>query len=97
MSELFLFLFSCFGLTQILCYSRVLKPIRPSYYFFHCPMCVGFWVGAILCLSNSYIDLFNFGTTVYEVFLHACASSGFCYFMSMIIDDNGIRISKTGE
>lgn len=88
------FLLASFGLTLILCYSRILKPIRPDYYFFHCPMCVGFWVGAFFCLTNGFTELFNFDISIYNAFICACASSGFCYFMGMLVNDGGLRISK---
>jgi len=47
----------CFGITFSITHSQVFEPVRRLAYkihehvafFFHCPMCMGFWVG--LCLG----------------------------------------------
>ena len=94
MSSILLFLISAYGLTTILCYSRLLAPFRPKHYFFHCPMCVGFWVGAFFCITNGSTELFNFDVNIYNTFVCATASSGFCYFVGMLVNDGGLRLSK---
>ena len=92
--DLFYFLLVGFGMTQILVYGFIFDNIRPKHHFFHCPMCVGFWVGAFFCLTNGFTELFNFDISIYNVFVCACSSSGFCYFMGMLVNDGGLRLSK---
>ena len=62
--DLIYFVLTAFGLTQILVYGKVFSSIRPSKKvwkgFFHCPMCVGFWVGSFLFGINGWTELFTF-------------------------------------
>ena len=41
-----------------------------------------------------YTELFNFNYDVLTIFLLGCLSSGTTYFISMILDDFGIKINK---
>lgn len=66
------FLLSSFGATFILTKSKLFSKIRPKHHFFHCPLCVGFWVG--------FLFSFWFGGLS---FFMACASSGTSYLLSM--------------
>lgn len=91
--NLLLFILICYGLTQILVYSKLFDCIRPKHYFFHCPMCLGFWIGVfvfvmfwisgIKLFSNIYIGFWLFG------FL----SSGTSYALCSLIKDDGLGIN----
>jgi hypothetical protein len=89
--DLIRFVLIAYGLTQILVYSRILGPIRPKYYFFHCPMCIGFWVGAILMALNPFTTLFTFEVSLVNGFLLGCLSSGTSYALCMLISDGGLQ------
>ena len=90
MSLLF-FILSAYGLTQILVFGKIFASIRPSNYFFNCPMCVGFWVGAFLCILNPFTELFTFDVSLMNAFLLGCVSSGTSYALCMFISDGGIQ------
>ncbi len=81
--NLILFILACYGMTMILIYGKVFDFIRPKYYLFHCTMCMGFWVG----IFNSFI--INIQTNIFSA---GCISAGTSYFLSKIIDDDGILI-----
>ena len=85
------FVLCAYGCTQILVYSKIFDRLRPSYYFFHCPMCVGFWVGAILVLLNPFTELFTFDVSIVNAFLLGCLSSGTSYALCMLISDGGFQ------
>ncbi len=100
--ELLLFILAAYGLTQILVYSDmpILKWLRPSKdslrgygKVFHCPMCMGFWVGMLLFFLNGFTELFTFELTIGNMFICGWLSSGTSYILSMLFDDNGLRIS----
>ena len=85
------FVLIAYGLTQILVYSRILEPVRPKSYFFHCPMCMGFWVGVILVALNPFTTLFTFEVSMINAFLLGCLSSGTSYALCMLISDGGFQ------
>jgi len=88
-----IFLLSCYGLTNILVFGHIFDKLRPKYKFFHCPMCIGFWVGVALSL------IVNIGLTqslIGNMFLSGLISSGWSYLVINIADDDGIRISLKG-
>ena len=85
------FVLCAYGCTQILVYSKIFDRLRPSSYFFHCPMCVGFWVGAILVLLNPFTELFTFDVSIVNAFLLGCLSSGTSYALCMLISDGGFQ------
>jgi hypothetical protein len=65
--ELLYFILCAYGLTQILVYGSIFNGIRPpkNKYgkigeLFHCPMCMGFWVGVFLWAISSWTSLFTF-------------------------------------
>jgi len=89
--DLLYFVLSAYGLTQILTYARIFDRVRPSYYFFHCPMCIGFYVGWFLWAINEYTELFTFDYSITTAFLLACVSSGTSYVLNMIFSDEGIN------
>ena len=92
------FILVAFGLTQILVYGSIFDDIRPaqhSYYgwgkLFHCPMCMGFWVGVFLFGINGYTELFSFEYNLINGVLLGCLSSGTSYVLSMLFGDNGVK------
>jgi len=85
------FLIAAYGLTSILVYGRVFDRVRPAHHFFHCPTCIGFWVGIILMLLNPYTELFTYRISVANALLLGSASSGISYILSVIFGDEGIK------
>ena len=89
--NLFLFVLSSYGLTQILVFGSVFDRWRPSHHFFHCPMCVGFWVGALLVILNPFTELFTFDVSLVNLLLLGWLSSGTSYALCMLISDGGFQ------
>jgi len=89
--ELLYFILCSFGLTQILVYGSVFDSIRPKHHFFHCTMCIGFWVGAFLWSINDLTELFNFDYKIINMLLLGCLSSGSSYVLNTIFGDGGIK------
>ena len=92
---------AAFGLTQILVYGTIFDNYRPHREdfkgwgeVFHCPMCMGFWVGCFLFLINAGTELFTFDYTIANFFICGWISSGTSYFLSMVVDDSGFKITK---
>ena len=85
------FILCSYGLTQILVFSTLVDKIRPKHHFFHCPMCVGFWVGVFLLLLNPFTELFTFDVTVVNALLLGWLSSGTSYALCMLISDGGFQ------
>ena len=92
--NLLLFVLAAYGLTQIIVYGRIFKKIRPAHYFFHCSMCMGWWVGLFLWAINQHTELFTFEYSITTAFALACVSSGTSYILGMVVNDFGIRIKK---
>lgn len=86
-----LFILICWGLTQILVYGRIFESIRPKHHFFHCPMCVGFWVGLIVFLLGSFSSLFSYEFNIIDAIFSGWLSSGTSYALCTIFGDEGIR------
>lgn len=95
--ELIYFILCAFGLTLILVYGSIFNKIRPKHKFFHCPMCIGFWVGVFLFGINGYTELFTFDYNIVNLFLLGCLSSGTSYVLNMLIGDNGFRHEKMDD
>ena len=85
------FILSAYGLTQILVYGSVFRKIRPKHHFFHCPMCIGFWVGVFLVGINRYTELFTYDNNIVNYLLLGCLSSGTTYLMSALVNDFGFK------
>ena len=98
--DLIYFILCSFGLTQILVYGKILNNLRPTEgklgELFHCPMCVGLWVGIFLFCINGLTELFTFEYCVANLFLLGWLSSGTSYALSMIFGDDGIKIEHKG-
>ena len=91
--DLIYFILVCYGLTQILCFSIIFDKFRPSHHFFHCPMCVGFWVGLIVWVLSGLTGLFIFDYSIITGFFLACLSSGTSYILNMMVCDNGLQLA----
>ena len=91
LEEMLYFILSSYGLTMMLAYGRIFNKIRPSSQFFHCPMCLGFWVGVLLWALSPFTSLFMFDGGFITALLLGSLSSGTSYFISQIVGDWGIR------
>ena len=92
------FILCAYGMTQILVYGSIFNNIRPSKQsykglgeLFHCPMCMGFSVGAFLWSINGFTELFNFEYKFINLLLLGSLSSGSSYVLNMIFGDNGVK------
>jgi len=88
------FILCSYGITQILAFAKIFEPIRPKHHFFHCPMCIGFWVGVLLVILNPYTELFTYNVSLVNAFLLGALSSATSYALCMIITDGGIRLEQ---
>ena len=89
--DLVYFILCAFGLNNILVYGSIFHKIRPKQQFFHCPMCIGFWIGVFLLVTNQFTELFMFEHTLYNAFVLGCLSSGTSYILAMLVGDKGVR------
>ena len=85
------FVLCCYGLTQVLVYSSLLDAFRPVHHFFHCPMCIGFWVGVLLLFLNPFTELFTFEVSLVNGLLLGWLSSRTSYALCMLISDGGFQ------
>ena len=89
------------GITQILVYGSIFDTIRPCGGWlgklFHCPMCMGFWVGLFLWTINGFTTLFNYDYNFVTGFLLGCLASGVSYILNVIFDDNGVQLHHSGN
>ena len=92
--DLIYFILCSYGLTLILVYGSIFNKIRPKHNFFHCPMCMGFWVGVFLFGINGFTELFSFNYNLINILLLGSLSSGTSYILNMLIGDKGIRYEK---
>jgi hypothetical protein len=65
--DLLFFVLVAYGMTQIIVYGSIFNKVRPAKErfwglaeLFHCPMCMGFWVGVFLWVISSWTSLFTF-------------------------------------
>ena len=99
--DLLHFILAAYGMTFILVYGSIFEDIRPEKDYskkwntlFHCPLCMGFWVGVFLFLINGYTELFTFEYKIANILIYGCISAGTSYFLSMILNDFGLKITK---
>jgi len=96
--DLLWFVLSCYGLTQILVYGSIFKKIRPTEGFFgelfHCPMCLGFWIGVFVYAISFNTELFTFELNWANPLLLGSLSSGTSYALSMLFGDEGINVKR---
>lgn len=81
--NLAIFILANYGMTMILVYGKIFDSIRPKHHFFHCCLCTGFWVGAF---NWFMLDL------QFNIFVGSCLSAGTSYFISRLVDDDGVLI-----
>ena len=94
--NIIIFILICFGLTNILVYSKILSSIRPNDGFWgdmlHCPMCTGFWVGLFIAIVSNISNILVFNLTLVDYVFLSCLSSGTSYILAMLVDDDGFKI-----
>lgn len=96
--NLLTFILIAYGLTQILCYGKILDNIRPKKgkwgELFSCSMCTGFWVGVFLSGLDPFTGLFSLSKGLFDSILLGFLSSGTSYILDKIVSDEGIQIGK---
>lgn len=102
--DLAYFVLASYGMTQIIIFGSIFDKIRPPKNLlngfgklFHCPMCMGFWVGVFLWSINKYTELFTFDNSLPTAFCLGCISSGSSYMLSVLVNDYGLKIKIGGE
>ena len=55
-------------------------------------MCTGFWVGVFLWALNDTTELFSFEVSMANFLILGGLSSGTSYVLSMLFDDDGLKI-----
>jgi len=98
--ELLYFILASWGMTQILVYGTIFTTARlwimeKSDWFgtlIHCPMCTGFWVGALVFLISPWTELFTFEYNVINMLICGWLSSGTSYVFCTIFGDEGINV-----
>jgi hypothetical protein len=96
--DLLYFILIAFGITQVLVSGTIFNKIRPPKErfggFFHCAMCMGFWVGVFLWSINGLTELFSFDYNYINFLLLGSLSSGSSYVLHSVIGDYGFRSEK---
>ena len=97
--SLIYFILCAYGLTYILVYGSIFNLIRPVRgklgELFHCPLCVGFWVGVFLWSINCFTELFTYDYNLINSLLLGWLSAGTSYFLSMILNDFVLKFRNT--
>ena len=98
--ELIWFMLAAYGLTQILVYGKIFQNYRPDKEalkgwgeLFHCPMCMGFWVGLFLFFINGFTELFTFDYNVVNALICGWVSSATSYVLNMLFGDSGLNLN----
>jgi len=101
--ELLHFILAAYGMTFMLVCGTIFDSVRPSKEsfkgygkLFHCPLCMGFWVGIFLFLVSPYTELFTFEYSVVNAFIYGCISAGTSYLLSVVVNDFGIKVIHKG-
>ena len=102
--DLLYFVLAAYGMTQIIILGSIFNKVRPSKSWlkgfgklFHCPMCMGFWVGVFLFGINGYTELFTFEYNLANALVLGCLSSGTSYLLSVLVNDFGFKITHKDE
>ena len=97
--ELIYFILCAYGLTYILVYGSIFNSVRPKKgklgELFKCPLCTGFWSGVFLWSINLWTELFTYEYNLINALLLGCLSAGTSYFLSIILDDFGLKFRNT--
>jgi len=97
MDKILVFILSCAGVTQILCYASIFNWCRPKTgifgELFRCSMCLGFHVGYLMfmlfwCAGVHLFPHFYIGTMVYASISSLCS-----YILDKTWSDEGIAIN----
>ena len=99
--DLIYFILAAYGMTFIIIHGKIFEDIRPQKDYskkwntlWHCPLCMGFWVGIVLMLLSPYTELFSYEYSFGNAFVLGCLSAGTSYLMSVLVDDFGLRLSS---
>lgn len=99
--QLLMFILASYGLTLILLYGSIFNSIRPKEgklgQLFKCPLCMGFWTGVFILFISQSSGLFTYEFNLSSTLIMGWLSSGTSYFLDMIVDDYGLKISKRGN
>ncbi|MCK5019392.1 MAG: hypothetical protein KAS32_20205 [Candidatus Peribacteraceae bacterium] len=81
-----LYFLASYGITAIVVYSSLFKPLREwiGWSLLKCPMCFGFWVGLVLSFFVVDTSIEYFWSGILTKFLFACASSGITWILCSI-------------
>ena len=97
MDKILVFILSCAGLTQILCYASILNWIRPTNgllgELFRCSMCMGFHVGYIMFMFFWYAGVHLFPHFYIGCLIYAIVSSLCSYILDKSFSDEGIVLN----
>jgi hypothetical protein len=97
MDKILIFILSCSGLTQILCYASILNFLRPKTgllgELFRCSMCTGFHVGYLMYMAFWYSGIHLFPHFYIGCLIYACTSSYCSYILDKSFNDEGISIN----
>jgi len=98
------FILCCYGMTQIIVYGTIFEKVRPAKdrfgglaKVFHCPMCMGWWVGAFLWGINSWTELFTYEYTFANMLILGCVGSGTSYILCTLFGDEGLKHEITNK
>ena len=98
--DLVYFILASYGLTYILLYGSIFNRIRPKQgqlgQLFKCPLCMGFWTGVFLWSINSNTELFTYEYSLANALILGWLSAGTSYFLSMLMNDFGIKFYIKG-
>ena len=99
--DLLYFILAAYGMTFIIIHGKIFEDIRPQKDYskkwntlWHCPLCMGFWVGVVLMLLSPYTELFSYDRSLVNGFVLGCLSAGTSYLISVLVDDFGLRLSS---
>ncbi len=99
--DLLYFILAAYGMTFIIIHGKIFEDIRPQKDYskkwntlWHCPLCMGFWVGVVLMLLSPYKELFSYDRSFVNGFVLGCLSAGTSYLISVLVDDFGLRLSS---
>ena len=97
MDKLLIFILSCAGLTQILCYASILNWFRPKTglfgELFSCSMCIGFHVGYLMFVLFWYSDVCLFPNFYIGMLVFSLISSLCSYILDKSFNDEGIVLN----
>jgi hypothetical protein len=97
MDKIIVFILSCAGVTQILCYASIFNSIRPTTgilgELFRCSMCTGFHVGYMMFMAFWYSGIHMFPHFHIGCVVYGAISSLASYILDKTFSDEGIVIN----